>query len=119
MQILFGLKSRVTVVMQAMSGNSGQRSGSGKRNRDLDELLKRAVNQDDIYIALALHPFIDAAGRSELESVLFATGKRRRQISTAPYTPASVLARMSRLTPDSKFNVRLVRHAATPLETLH
>ena len=56
MQILYRPESRVTGVMQAMSGNSGQRSGSGKRNRNLDELLKRAVNQDDIYIALALHP---------------------------------------------------------------
>jgi len=51
MQILYRPESRVTGVMQAMSSNSGQRSGSGQRNRDLDELLKRAVDQDDIYIA--------------------------------------------------------------------
>lgn len=118
MQILHRPESRVTGVMQAISGNCGQWSGSGKRNRYLDELLKRAVDQDDIYIGLALHPFLDAAGRSELESLLFATGKRRRQLSSAPYTPASVLARMARLAADPNFNARLARHPATPLETL-
>lgn len=116
MQILHRPESRVTGVMQAMSGNSGQRSGRGKRN--LDELLNRAVDQDDIFIALALHPFMDAAVRSELESILFATGKRRRQLSSAPYTPASVLARMAHLAADSNFKTRLARHPATSLESL-
>ena len=103
-----------------MSSSALQPSGGPRHIRNLDALRKRrAVDQDDVYIALALQPSLDAAGQSELDRILFATGKRRRQVSSAPYTPASVLERMTRSNDDAKLNLRLARHPATPGEALH
>ena len=105
-------------VTQAASRDSDGRSGSDKWARQLDSLLSRAVGQDDIYIALALHPFLDAAGRAALEDVLFATGKRRRKIASAAYAPTSVLRRMAQLTTEPGIKARLVRNRSTPIESL-
>ena len=84
---------------------------------DIETLAKRAIEADDPYIALAVHPRAGTLSRARLESVLFSNPKRRRRWAAAPYTPASVLAALAEYD-DPRLHKRIAAHPATPADTL-
>ena len=74
-------------VMQPPGDASTGRSGRNLHTGLVDVLLKRAVDQDDFHVALALHTFLDTAGRTLLGDLLFGS-RRRVAISRSNLSPA-------------------------------
>jgi hypothetical protein len=104
------------------SGNDHDRRradvGSDDPTRWLDRLIAQTLSNRDVYMASALHPYVDVDGRRALERILFASSKLRRHLASAPYAPPSVLARLARVAEDAKLMARIARHPAAPSELL-
>ena len=71
----------------------------------------------DVYVAAAVHAFVDAAWRARLEAIIFATARDRLRWAGEPFTPPAILASLARFD-DARLNRRLARHERTPADVL-